>query len=100
MCIRDRQRAFAPLLTPVMTYRLNLPPECDVRTALVRLRDLEEEEPQLHVVWNERLRELQLQLMGEVQLEILRSLIAERFGWEVTIDSGRISYRETITRCV
>ena len=91
------QRAFAPLLTPVMTYRLNLPPECDVRTALVRLRELEEEEPQLHVVWNERLRELQLQLMGEVQLEILRSLIAERFGWEVTIDSGRISYRETIT---
>ena len=85
-----------PLLTPVMTYRLNLPPECDVRTALGKLCQLEEEEPQLHIAWNEQLREVQLQLMGEVQLEIVRSLIAERFGWEVTIDSGRISYRETI----
>lgn len=89
-------KPISTLLSPVMTYRLNLPPDCDVRTALVRLRELEEEEPQLHIVWNERLHELQLQLMGEVQLEILRSLIAERFGWEVTIDSGRITYRETI----
>ena len=85
-----------PLLNPVMTYRLNLPPQCDVRTALPKLRQLEEEEPQLHIAWNEQLRELQLQLMGEVQLEIVKSLISERFGWEVTIDSGRISYRETI----
>lgn len=85
-----------PLLNPVMTYRLNLPPQCDVRTALPKLCQLEEEEPQLHIAWNEQLRELQLQLMGEVQLEIVKSLILERFGWEVTIDSGRISYRETI----
>ena len=85
-----------PLLNPVMTYRLNLPPQCDVRTALPKLRQLEEEEPQLHIAWNEQLRELQLQLMGEVQLEIVKSLILERFGWDVTIDSGRISYRETI----
>ena len=85
-----------PLLNPVMTYRLNLPPQCDVRTALPKLRQLEEEEPQLHIAWNEQLRELQLQFMGEVQLEIVKSLISERFGWEVTIDSGRISYRETI----
>ena len=85
-----------PLLNPVMTYRLNLPSQCDVRTALPKLRQLEEEEPQLHIAWNEQLRELQLQLMGEVQLEIVKSLISERFGWEVTIDSGRISYRETI----
>ena len=85
-----------PLLNPVMTYRLNLPPQCDVRTALPKLRQLEEEEPQLHIAWNEQLRELQLQLMGEVQLEIVKSLILERFGWDVTIDSGRISYCETI----
>ena len=86
----------SPVLTPVMTYRLDLPPECDVRVALGRLRQLEEEEPQLHIAWNEQLREVQLQLMGEVQLEILRSLIRDRFGWEVRIGSGRVTYRETI----
>ena len=86
----------APVLTPVMTYRLDLPPACDVRTALGKLRQLEEEEPQLHIAWNEQLREVQLQLMGEVQLEILRSLIFDRFGWEVRIGSGRVTYRETI----
>ena len=86
----------SPVLTPVMTYRLDLPPECDVRVALDKLRQLEEEEPQLHIAWNEQLREVQLQLMGEVQLEILRSLICDRFGWEVRIGSGRATYRETI----
>lgn len=86
----------APVLTPVMTYRLVLPPEIDPRLAMPRLRTLEEEEPQLRLVWDERLREIHLQLMGQVQLEILQSLIAERFDLAVTIDSPRVSYRETI----
>ena len=65
-----------------------------------QLRQLEEEDPQLRVVWNERLGEIHLQLMGEVQLEILTSVIAERFGVDVTFDEGSIVYRETITEPV
>lgn len=61
---------------------------------------LEEEDPQLRVVWNERLGEIHLQLMGEVQLEILTSVFAERFGVDVTFDEGSIVYRETITEPV
>ena len=85
-----------PLLSPVMTYRLSLPSGCDARIALPKLRQLEEEEPQLRIVWDEHLREIHVQLMGEVQREILKSLILERFDLDVTIDSGKVSYRETI----
>lgn len=67
---------------------------------LGRLRQLEEEEPQLHVIWNEQLREIHVQLMGEIQLEILKSLIAERFGAEVKFDEGKIAYKETISGAV
>ena len=87
---------FIPQLTPVMTYRINLPAGSDIRTVLPRLRQLEEEEPQLRIVWNESLREIHAQLMGQVQIEVLQSLIRERFDLEVTIDAGRVSYRETI----
>ena len=90
----------APLLAPVMTYRIVLPDGVDARTALVKLKQLEEEEPQLRIVWDERLREIHAQLMGQVQLEILKSLIAQRFEWEVEIDSGHVSYRETIADTV
>ncbi len=86
----------APMLSPVMTYRIGLPSGTDVRTTLLKLKQLEEEEPQLRIVWEERLREIQVQLMGQVQLEVLQSLIAERFDLDVTIDSGRVSYKETI----
>ena len=85
-----------PMLEPVLTYRLNLPEGADPHTALRRLRELEEEDPQLHILWNESLREIHLQLMGEVQLEILRAIIEERFGLSVTFDTGGILYKETI----
>jgi small GTP-binding protein len=86
----------APALIPVLTYQLLLPPSCNVQEALLRLRQLEEEDPLLHIVWNEQLQELHLQLMGEVQLEVLQRLIAQRFGLEVTFSTGSIVYRETI----
>ncbi len=85
-----------PVLQPVLTYQLLLPEGCDAYTALGKLRQLEEEDPQLHLVWNERLQEIHLQLMGEIQLEILKNLIAERFDMEVSFGAGNIVYRETI----
>ena len=85
-----------PSLEPVLTYRVDLPGGCDVHVALQKLRELEEEDPQLHVVWNERLQEIHLQLMGEVQLEILKRLIKERFGITVAFAAGQIVYKETI----
>ena len=88
--------ADAPLLEPVMTYRLQLPTPCDPLTALPKLRQLEEEDPQLHLIWDDRLKQIHLQLMGKVQIEILRSVIGERFGLEVTLDDPRIYYKETI----
>lgn len=89
-----------PLLEPVLTYRILLPEDCDVHGMLRSLRQLEEEEPQLHVVWNEALEEIQAQVMGEVQIEILKSLIAERFGVDVGFGTGNIVYKETITNTV
>ena len=88
--------ALPPALEPVLTYQVVLPAGQDPHTALQKLRQLEEEDPQLHLVWNERLGELHVQLMGEVQLEILQRLIAERFGMEVSFGQGGIVYRETI----
>ncbi len=87
-----------PMLEPVMTYRIQLPKGCDPLTALPKLRQLEEEDPQLHIVWDNR--QIHVQIMGKVQLEILRSLIKERFSLDVTFDSGRIYYKETIENTV
>ena len=89
-----------PLLTPVMYYRLRLPSGTDAQTALPKLQQLEEEEPQLHLVWDTRLREIHAQIMGQVQLEVLQALIAERFSLAVTFDNGRVAYRETIAATV
>lgn len=89
-----------PLLEPVLTYQVELPPSVDPHTALLRLRQLEEEDPQLRVLWNEAAREIHLQLMGEVQLEILQRLLRERFGMEVTFGTGAIVYKETIGNTV
>ena len=86
----------APALEPVLTYQVELVDGTDPHTALGRLRQLEEEDPQLHVLWNESAREIRIQLMGEVQLEILQRLTRERFGMEVAFGSGTICYRETI----
>ncbi len=85
-----------PLLEPVLSYRIVLPPDVDVRTMLPKLRMLAEEDPQLHIVWNEALQEIHVQLMGDVQIEILCKLIEERFDVAVTVDAGHILYRETI----
>ncbi|MBE6889677.1 MAG: GTP-binding protein [Ruminococcaceae bacterium] len=86
----------APLLEPVLTYKLLLPPKADPQKVLPQMRILEEQDPQLHVVWNEQHREISVQLMGEIQLEILKTMISERFGLDVDFDRGSISYKETI----
>ena len=85
-----------PVLEPVLTYRLNLPQEVDPHTALQKMRILEGEDPQLQVVWNERLSEIQVKLMGEIQLEILQSILRDRFGINATFGKGNIIYKETI----
>lgn len=85
-----------PILAPVMTYQLILPEGSDVLKVLGQLRQLEEEEPQLHLIWKETAREIHVQVMGEVQIEILKSLILDRFGLEVEFGSGSIVYRETV----
>lgn len=83
-------------LEPVLTYQVILPPDCDRHTMLRNLRQLEEEDPQLRVVWNEGLEEIHLQLMGEIHLEVMTRLISERFGVNVSFGTGSIVYRETI----
>ena len=87
----------SPALEPVMTYRIVLPEGCDPATVLPKLRLLEEEDPMLHIRWDDRLKQISAQIMGTVQLQILQSMIAERFSLEVSFDSGRIYYKETIT---
>lgn len=94
------QEITIPVLEPVMTYRVVLPEGCDVHKIYQELCQLEEEEPQLHMVWKEQLEEIHVQLMGEVQIEILRNLIYERFGVEVSFDEGSIVYKETIADVV
>ena len=85
-----------PKLEPVLTCQLILPEGADVTKTLRELRQLEEEDPQLHLVWNSQLGEIHVQLMGEVQTEILKSLIEERFHLQVEFGPGNIMYKETI----
>ena len=89
-----------PVLEPVLSYQVLLLEGADVHAALGKLHRLEEEEPQLHVVWNETLGEIHVQLMGEIQLEVLKSLLAERYGLEVSFGPGGILYKETITEAM
>ncbi|MCR4956164.1 MAG: TetM/TetW/TetO/TetS family tetracycline resistance ribosomal protection protein [Lachnospiraceae bacterium] len=88
------------VLTPVLTYAVKYPSTIDSRRMLQNLKQLEEEEPQLHVVWDEHLKEIQIQLMGEVQIEILKHEISKRFEIPVEFATGRIVYRETISDTV
>ena len=88
--------AGSPVLQPVLTYTLE-PGECDIHKCLVALRELEDEDPLLHVVWQSRLEEVHLQLMGAVQLEIIQQTLHDRFGLDVSFGPGSILYRETIT---
>ncbi|ABX42192.1 translation factor GTPase family protein [Lachnoclostridium phytofermentans] len=89
-----------PVLEPVLSYQIILPEGIDPRMMLPKLRQIEEEEPELHIVWEEQLQEIQAQIMGEVQIEILQSMIKTRFGVEVSFDAGRIVYKETIGNVV
>ena len=86
----------APVLEPVLRYGVQLPEGVHPTDALKQLAQLEEEDPALHVVWNDHAGQIQMQLMGEVQLEVLQRLIAQRFGMEVQFDAGQITYKETI----
>ena len=90
------QNALLPILEPVLTCQLILPEGCDPHVAMGKLAQLEEEDPQLHIVWNQLLRQVHVQLMGQVQLEVLGRVIAERFGMEVSFGPGSILYKETI----
>lgn len=88
--------AALPVLEPVLTYRVELPEGTDAASVLPRLMQLEEEEPELHIVWEEEKKEIHAQIMGEIQMEILKSLIAERFGIEIRFGGRSIVYKETI----
>lgn len=94
------KEAVLPLLEPIMTYRVNLPEDCDRHDMYRKLCKLEEEEPQLHVVRQEQSGEIHVRLMGEVQIEIIRNLVLERFGTEVSFDEGSVLYKETIVDVV
>lgn len=95
-----QQGTYLPVLEPVLNYQV-IPTEGDDPILLLpKLRELEEEEPQLHIVWEEALQEIHVQLMGEVQLEVLKTLIYERFGVEVEFGQGTILYKETIQNTV
>lgn len=89
-----------PVLEPVLSYQIIFPEGCDPRVMIPKLRQIEEEEPELHIVWDEQLQEIQVQIMGEVQIEILQSLIQSRFGVAAAFDAGRVVYKETIVNTV
>lgn len=88
--------AVSPVLQPVLIYRVLLPNGIEAHTVISKLKRLEEEDPQLQVVWNERLQEIHIRIMGEVQLEVLKSVIAERFSLDISFADGNILYKETI----
>ncbi|ABN51274.1 MAG TPA: GTP-binding protein [Hungateiclostridium thermocellum] len=90
----------APLLEPVLQYQIILPEGCDPRAMLPKLRQIEDEEPELNIVWDEQLQEIRVRVMGEVQIEILQSIIKSRFGVDVAFDDGSIVYKETIANTV
>jgi small GTP-binding protein len=96
----EEEASNIPVLEPVLTYQIILPEGCDPRVVIPKLRLIEEEDPELHIVWDEQLKEIQVQIMGEVQTEVLQSLIQSRFGIEVSFDSGKIVYKETIANVV
>lgn len=90
------QTSLSPILAPVLTYQVHVPPQNDAHTILAKLRILEEEDPQLGILWNETLGEIHVQLMGEIQLEILKSVLADRFDLHLEFGQGSIVYKETI----
>ena len=89
-----------PVLEPVLNYQIILPDDCDPHQMLQKLRQLEEEEPQLHILWDSQLAEIHAQLMGEVQIEILKKMIWDRFHVAVEFGAGSIVYKETVAEPV
>jgi Translation elongation factors (GTPases) len=85
-----------PVMQPILNYKVNT--TVDAHVALTALRQLEDEDPQLHVTWSSQLQEIRIQIMGEVQLEILQQMLLKRFDLDVTFDEGSILYKETITK--
>lgn len=83
-----------PVLEPVLSYAIHLPPECDTRVFYPKLKELEEEEPSLHLMWNDELSQIEVRLMGEVQTELIKRLISDRFGVDCTLGAGKILYKE------
>lgn len=94
------QASEQPSLEPVLNYQVILPKECDVYQSFLKLRELEEEDPTLHIVWQEKNSEIHIQLMGAVQIEVLQNVIAERFGMQVEFGTGNIVYKERIASAV
>ena len=83
-----------PLLEPVLSYAVHLPPECDTRLFFPKLKELEEEEPSLHLMWNDELSQIEVRLMGEVQTELIKRLVKDRFSIDCTLGAGKILYKE------
>ena len=98
--IGETDNSLSPYLEPVMTYAVKLPQGADAFVMLKNLRLLEEEDPALHVLWNEQLKEIQVALMGEVQLEVLDRIINDRFGIKAEFGQGKVAYKETIENTV
>lgn len=96
-CIRNSDRA---VLEPVMTYRAEVPENRNIYDVLKDMRQIEDTDPQLHIVWNEQLREIHIQLMGAVQIEVLSRLIEEKYGYTVSFGNGAVAYRETIAETI
>lgn len=94
------QATGAPLLAPVLNYKILLPDDCDAAAMLPKFRLLEEEIPELHIVWEEATKSIQVQIMGEVQTEVLKCIVLERFGVEIEFGTGSIVYKETIAEPV
>lgn len=99
-CLGAESSSILPMLEPVLTYRLILPNGDDPVKLLPKLRQLEEEDPQLHIVWNEHTQEIRIQVMGQVQIEILQNMIRDRYGVETAFGTGDIIYKETIANTV
>lgn len=100
-CLGDGEEGnMAPVLEPVLTYQVILPKDCDPNRMLRNLAQIEEEEPQLHVIWNEKLREIQVQMMGDVQTDVLKNMVKERFDIDISFGPGSIVYKETIANTV
>jgi len=92
----DESDSDISILEPVLSYKIEIPPDSDAHTVMTKLMKLEDENPELNIIWSESLQEIHIQLMGEIQLEIIKSIALERFGLDINFVHGRIAYKETI----